>query len=266
SDGGQTSFSYNGDTLPLTITKTQLANPDPSIISSTVLDGLGRIKQMRLDFDPEGIDYTDTTYDALGRVQSVSNPYRATSDPTYGITSYGYDALGRRTTVTRQDGNTVQTNYANFPTVVTTDETGRQRQSTTDALGRLTQVVEPNPATGSLTSGSYPTYYSYDTLGNLTNVNQVGDGSGPARQRGFAYDSLSRLLSATNPESGRICYGTVSGTTCNTNGYDADGNLLYKTDARGVGTSFSYDALHRLTFKGYSDGTLPAYFTFDQYS
>lgn len=37
--------------------------------------------------------------------------------------------------------------------------------------------------------------------------------------------------------------------------YDADGNLIQKNDARGVVTYFGYDVLHRLTSKGYSDGT-----------
>ena len=41
--------------------------------------------------------YTTTTYDGDGRKASVTNPYRTTSDPTYGITSYVYDGGGRST-------------------------------------------------------------------------------------------------------------------------------------------------------------------------
>ena len=84
--------------------------------------------------------------------------------------------------------------------------------------------------------------------------------------RTFAYDSLSRLTSATNPESGRICYGTVSGGACQANGYDANSNLVTKTDARGIATTFRYDALNRLTGKTYSDGTPAATFNYDQSS
>ena len=64
------------------------------------------------------------------------------------------------------------------------------------------------------------TLYSYDALGNLTCVEQHGDaptGTGcsaapsndatsPWRVRRFTYDSLSRLLTARNPESGTITY------------------------------------------------------------
>src|SRR5207244_11318529 len=71
---------------------------------TTVLDGLGRISQTQLNSDPQGIDYTDITYDALGRKSTVSNPYRSTSDPTYGLTTTIYDALGRVCVVVPPDG------------------------------------------------------------------------------------------------------------------------------------------------------------------
>jgi RHS repeat-associated protein len=49
------------------------------------------------------------------------------------------------------------------------------------------------------------------------------------------------LLSATNPESGTISYL-----------YDPNGNLIKKTDARGVVTDYVYDALNRVTNRNYS--------------
>jgi RHS repeat-associated protein len=87
------------------------------------------------------------------------------------------------------------------------------------------------------------------------------DATSPWRVRRFTYDSLGRLLTAKNPESGTICYGVWSGSNCN-NGYDADGNLLKKTSpkanqpATGTDTttiSYCYDALHRMLAKGYSN-------------
>src|SRR6185312_13008425 len=73
------------------------------------------------------------------------------------------------------------------------------------------------------------------------------------RIRTFTYDSLSRLLTATNPESGTITYT-----------YDLDGNLLQKTspapNQTGTATqtvSYCYDALHRVTGKGYGAQSCP---------
>jgi YD repeat-containing protein len=60
----------------------------------------------------------------------------------------------------------------------------------------------------------------------------------------FAYDSLSRLSWATNPESGTNSYF-----------YDANGNLTFKTDARNITTTLGYDQFNRLRTKNYTDGT-----------
>ena len=62
--------------------------------------------------------------------------------------------------------------------------------------------------------------------------------------RTFAYNSLSRLVSAQNPESGTIQYS-----------YDANGNLTQKTDARGITTAYTYDALNRVLTRTYTGET-----------
>jgi len=58
------------------------------------------------------VTYTDTTYHALGRKATVSNPYRSTSDPTDGITTYQYDALGHVTLVIAPDGSQTSKNIS----------------------------------------------------------------------------------------------------------------------------------------------------------
>jgi YD repeat-containing protein len=40
-------------------------------------------------------------------------------------------------------------------------------------------------------------------------------------------------------------------------GYDANSNLLTKTDARGISTTYAYDELNRVTQKNHSDSTPP---------
>src|SRR5262249_9161055 len=95
------------------------------------------------------------------------------------------------------------------------------------------------------------TLYAYDGLGNLLRVEQHGGTADSTqwRVRTFTYNSLSQLLTATNPESGTISYT-----------YDNDGNLLQKTSpapntAVGSGitqpVSYCYDELHRITKKDY---------------
>jgi YD repeat-containing protein len=84
-----------------------------------------------------------------------------------------------------------------------------------------------------------PTSYAYDVFGNLTTVTQG------SQMRTFTYDSLSRLRTAVNPESGSISYQ-----------YDDNGNLLVKTDARGVSAHFEYDSLNRIKRRWYNGSNL----------
>lgn len=113
----KTSFTYNDSVLPLSITKTVTAAPDPDIISTVTMDGMGRTSQTILD-DPEGNVTTETVYDKLGRKQSVTNPHRSVVAATDGTTQFVYDTLGRTTDVIKPDGNTVHTDYAGNATTV----------------------------------------------------------------------------------------------------------------------------------------------------
>ena len=108
-------------------------------------------------------------------------------------------------------------------------------------------MTAPDTATESVSfpdhpavTAGYRTSYSYNELDNLLSVTQGN------QTRTFVYDSLSRLTSAINPESGTISYQ-----------YDNNGNLAQKTDARipPVTTTYVYDKLNRLTNRTYSNGT-----------
>ena len=151
----------------------------------------------------------------VGHFSGAARP--STSDaPTWGKTATAYE--GEYTTVT--------------------DPAGKTRRSRLDGLGRLVRVDEPTgspPALGTARSPNQATSYSYNALDNLTRVTQG------SQRRTFAYDSLSRLTSARNPESGTIAYS-----------YDNNGNLTQRTDARSVVTSYTYDRLDRLTRRSYS--------------
>ena len=132
-------------------------------------------------------------------------------------------------------GKTATAYNAEYTTV--TDPAGKTRRSRLDGLGRLVRVDEPNSSgtLGTVGSPNQGTSYSYNALGNLTRVTQG------SQTRTFAYDSLSRLTSASNPESGTIAYT-----------YDNNGNLTRRTDARSVVTAYTYDRLDRLTRRSYS--------------
>ena len=241
-DGGSTTITYNdspynASTPSPSVTTTKKINSSESLVAVSAMDGLGHAIRGEVTSDPQGIIYTDTAYDGLGRAYTVSNPYRSGGDPTTstGTTTFVYDALGRKCVEVPPDGTAVSgnvcpaiapakdlfTQYSGSITTVT-DQTGKKRQSATDGLGRLTQVIEDPGGFG------YVTNYTSDTLGNLTQVVQNG-----SHVRTFTYDSLSRLICASNPETSFApCPSSAAGTyTTGTTGYtyDPDSNLATKT-------------------------------------
>ena len=265
-DGGQQTFTpiYTGGYFTGYSSSKKIATSPTAVnLNSTQLfDGLGRLKETQLNSDPDGTTYSDTTYDAVGRKYKVWNPTRCfpaqtnCGESTWGFATYNYDALNRVSSVVEQDGSTVASFYTGSCTAVT-DEAQKSRMSCSDGLGRMTGVWEDPYGL------NYRTSYTYNALDNLQTVLQNG-----SRPRTFVYDSLSRLASATNPESGTIGYS-----------YDANGNLATKTSpapnqtgSATVTLTYCYDALNRLTAKAYTlqtctNGTLPtpvATYLYDQ--
>jgi RHS repeat-associated protein len=236
-----------------------------SSVSAVAVDSLGRASQAQA-ITPSGTVLIDTTYDSVGRVATVSNPYYQgsshSSDPTYGTTQTQYDILNRVTQVRKQDGSTSTIAYnGNCSTV--TDEAGKLRKSCSDALGRLTTVFEdPNGL-------NYVTDYQYDILDNLTRIDQKGSATSSSewRTRTFTYDSLSELLTEKHPESGLTTYF-----------YDADKDLSQKvsnspnqTGSAQHTVTFCRDHGNRVTGKAYSwqncplpSGTAVVTYIYDQ--
>jgi len=230
----QTSFSYNDVSRTVTTTSDLSSFNDPSPLKTqTIYDSLGRTIESREYEGGSNYIAKQAQYDALGRAFKNSNPFRPWQGEATLWTTTSFDALGRVLSVTTPDNASLTSVYSGNSTTIT-DPAGKQRKTVNDALGRLIQVYEaPNDP-----SYNYLTSYGYDALDNLITVSQG------SQTRTFAYDSLQRLTSATNPESGTVTYG-----------YDNNGNLTQRTDARvpAVTTTFAYDALNRITSKSYND-------------
>ncbi len=183
---------------------------------------------------PPSNGLTIYTYDSLGRVSNEGSTPTCSTQPKVNTMSISYP-----------DGSCTSTKISGLSSTVI-DPAGNTRALGYDELGRLTSVSE---------AGLYSTGYTYDLLNNLLTVTQG------SQTRTFAYDSLSRLTSASNPESGATTY-TYPPTY---GGCSGDPSLpCTRTDARNITTTYSYDALHRLTSKVYSDGTPTANFAYDE--
>jgi RHS repeat-associated protein len=241
---------------------------DGKIQTITKYDQLGRVVLAQssdgypLATENDGIKVKTTYHHPTesGKFVVSSTPYRQLTDTTLEWTCTQYDRGGRVTAVAMFKGNepaepptTITqcseipiTNRTGITTTVyngiwteVTDPAGKVRKQRVDALGRLLEVVEDSNGL------NYSTTYSYDPLGNLTQVHQSG------QTRSFYYSSLSRLISADNPESGTIDYT-----------YYDSGDLHTRTDDRNITSTMAYDPLHRVLTKSYSDGTPAIYYDY----
>ena len=239
------------------------------------LDGMERVYTANTS-DPDAGITVDTPFDSNGRVKTVSNPYRSTSDTTYGVETPSYDGLDRVIQIKHPDNNIAYTYYGaavngngqsaqqcsssvyglGYP-ILTVDESGNKSQTWVDAFGRVIEADEPNTS-GSLSAN---TCYTYDLNNNLTGVTAVGG----TQTRSYSYDILSRLTSKTEPETGTTTYIYDQDTNCPSPSTFL-GLRISRTDGRGIRTCMQYDALNRVTQKNYSDTTPSVTYYYDQTS
>ncbi len=200
-DGDVASYYYSYDASNRLETETQ---PDGTVLSY-VYDLAGNRTQVRVDLSNGTTQTTEYGYDSLNRLQSVTD--------AEGTTSYGYDAVGNRTSVSYPNGSSEIYQY--------------------DTLNRLTRK-ETYDGTGALVA-AYD--YTLNAVGRRTQIDEA-DG----RVTHYGYDDLYRLTSEQISDSQNGDY-TASYQ------YDGVGNRTYST-VNGVQTAYSYDANDRLTQQG----------------
>jgi YD repeat-containing protein len=237
--------------------KTKIETGGQETTSSTVFDGLGRVRGTSAE-NPNsvgGYSAQYTYYDQMGRVFKQSSPVEVTSswapagDDSAGWvwTLQAYDWKGRPTVTTNPDGTTKEMTYggcgcAGGEVVTVKDEMGRQQRTTADVLGRTwkTEVL-----------GWYPSQTVYSTTTNTYNaLNQVtsvyDSGNSVASQtRTMTYDGHGRLKTKKVP----------SQTSATTYYYNSDDTVQSVTDARGATATFTYNNRHQTTGISYTTVT-----------
>lgn len=242
----QTTFAYDDANKIITTSNDLNTFGDNVLVSKMLYDGLGRTTETRKYEGGSNYIVTQTEYDALNRAFRSSNPFRPWQSQTAVWTTTGFDALGRVISVATPDNATVSTSYSGNATTVT-DPAGKVRKTITDALGRVTDVYEDPSGV------NYQTTYNYDVLDNVVKI------TSGTQQRFFMYDSMKRLIRTKSPEqsanAGLALTDPISGNSawCMAYQYDSNGNLTQKTDARGVVSTYVYDALNRNTTLDQSD-------------
>ncbi len=198
-------------------------------------DSLGRTtRTVRRDFFQALVSWETIAYNFRDQITSRTVARNSSASFT---TTYGYDFLGRPTSVTYpgtappvtisyDDLNRIRTVFA---------ENWREVQYLYDVGGRMTKVREYYDATN-----NYTTSNAYDEVGNVLSVSNA---LGQVTQH--QYDNLNRLTKTIYPDTTK--YETYT--------YDEVGNLNRKTDRAGQVTTYGYDARYRMITVDYSSTT-----------
>ena len=216
-----------------------VTRPDGTQLVSTFQDG--RLVAV-VERDSGGGTVREETYthDASGRVLHHQAPSPAEAGSHIGVT-YAHDLMGQVTNVTVAAGALVRSTGYVY-----------------DAMGRRVRTVFPD---GGIVTNAYslsgelvqqhgartvPVTYGYDVQGRLTSLATYRSGlSGTADVTGWDYD----------PARGRVTAKVYGDGSRVQHSYRADGLPAERTWARGVETTYTYDAGGRVASVSYSDGT-----------
>ncbi|MFC5740964.1 RHS repeat-associated core domain-containing protein [Dyella tabacisoli] len=222
-DGATTTLDYDA-----TGNVTKVTDPDGVFVSYTydpahrltdITDALGN--RIHYTLDAAGNKTKEDTYDSTGTVRRTL--------------SRSYNTLGQLTTITDALNRTIfnagyNDSYdANGNLVHTADALGVQRKQSYDGLSRLVSALDNYNGTDTATQNTSSTF-AYDARDQLTGVTDPS-----SLTTTYTYDGLGNRTALQSPDT-----GSSSDT------YDAAGNRLTHTDARGIVSASSYDAINRL--------------------
>jgi RHS repeat-associated protein len=229
-------------------------------------DGTTKDQVAAYEYDNRGhvTSFTDENGLVTSYAYNASGDLTSTTRSVYTplTTSFGYDTLGRQTTVTSPAGQTINYSYddldrvlsvtlpkptagspLNFSTTYSydnydatsglvftnvTDPNSRMTRTGRDALGHVLQAMD---ALGNLTSYTY----QFNLLKKITDAN--------GNETSYTYSPTRDLATTTFPDGTTETYSITRGV------------LYSKTDRRGHTVTYSYDALGRILSDGVASYT-----------
>jgi RHS repeat-associated protein len=223
---------------------------DTSVSTTTEYDAAGRVssittpdgKVTAYSFTTAYAAITDANSKVTKKYFNARNKTTAVADPAGRTTVFGYDPLGRLTSITAPDNSITRVWY--------------------DSLNRRTRLEEPQVAAST---------YTYDAVGNVRSTTTRG------RTTTFAYDALNRVYlkqpqgetpvtytydeaAYENGEGRLTTVVDASGTTHMA--YSPTGKLKgfsRRIDGKDFSQAFAFDRADRMTQVTYPNGSLAEY-------
>ena len=236
------------------------------------VDGLGRT---RVTLDQADVAAGDaapwvasdlSVYDAKGGKQQEYLPFFYAGDPSAFPLATGapagsyarteYDAFGRTAKTFNLDGTIALSNRFHALSADAWDaadlgsgpHAGSYASSAKDGHGREISSTERNHVGGVLQA--YVTTKTFLSTGEPIGVTRTNLATGATVVRSMTYDSLGRMVTNREPDS-----GAASGNAAWWYAYDDNGDLVGMADARACGANYSYDAGGRILGEDYAPCT-----------
>ncbi|MBL4762790.1 MAG: hypothetical protein JKY93_08830, partial [Gammaproteobacteria bacterium] len=247
SDGRNESFSFDGsDWSGDSDTRLRLTEEGNSFII-TQADGAEEVYDLSgklLSESDRNGNTTTYSYDVDERLQRVTGPYGHNL-------SFSYDIDGHLTGMTDPDGNTTAYHYDTANNLIQVDHPdGHNRQY-------LYQDSSPNLLTGIVDgNGDQFVSYRYDAQGRAIETALAIIGGSPQELFSIAYNDVTHSVAVTDAAGHEkvLTYDENLGVRNVVNrvhsddgnaiqqSYDANNNLLSRTDEAGIATTYTYNA------------------------
>ncbi|MCG8409240.1 MAG: putative Ig domain-containing protein [Phycisphaerales bacterium] len=230
-DGGVSEFFYdsNGNQHRTVTTRTLPNGEEEQVVSEMIYDESDRLASQ---INASGVELA-TDYDFAGRLTAVRTPD--------GDIVNDYDGLGQLVSTTYPDNSTeVHTYDANGRRTQTTDRDGRVTNYAYDELGRAVKTYMPDDTPAIDHDGPYEETI-YNELGEVVERKTVDPSTGTEHRTEFArIDNISTVTNYVTLSEGGPLTPLVTESE-----YDANGNIIRVTDARGKTTRFTYNHANR---------------------
>jgi RHS repeat-associated protein len=219
------SYDLNGNV-------SSISGPTSETVSN-LYDDMDNLTQVQF---PDG-NWLTNTYNP------ANNLLASTRLPSGQTVNFNFDSTGRLTNQTASTGESTSLTYDSFNRIVQTQDNNGNTTNLYDANGRLYEVDK---------SDGSSVHYNFDVLGRIASMSTRASATGASYTNQYTYDAVGNLTNITVRINGQTLQTTYL--------YDSVNRMIQRRLPNGIVTTYAYDWRDRVTSVVHSaaNGTLLA--------